>query len=79
MFMPIVVLIVLWVRVWKAHSDVYEAINSTPIEKLTEDGRIAVPLEALAYMLYVGFGQPWFAVALAYGVTADFVKASLHR
>jgi len=79
MFMPIVVLIVLWVRVWKAHSDVYEAINSTPVEKLTEDARIAVPLEALAYMLYVGFGQTWFAVALAYGVTADFFKASLHR
>ena len=79
MFMPIVVLIVLWVRVWKAHSDVYEAINSTPVEKLTEDARIAVPLEALAYMLYVGFGQTWFAVAVTYGVTADFFKASLHR
>jgi len=79
MFMPIVVLLVLWVRVWKAHSDVYEAINSTPVEKLTEDTRIAVPLSHLAYMLYVGFGQTWFAVALAYGVTADFFKASLHR
>ena len=79
MFMPIVVLFVLWVRVWKAHSDVYQAIHSTQFDKLTEDARIAVPLEALAYMLYVGFGQTWFAVFLAYGVTAEFFKASLHR
>ena len=79
MFAPVVALIVLWVRVWKAHSDVYEAVHSTSVEKLTEDARIAAPLDALAYMLYGGFVLALFAVAVAYAATDDFVKASLHR
>jgi hypothetical protein len=79
MFAPVVVLTVLWVRVWKAHSDVYEAIHFTSVEKLTEDARIAAPLDALAYMLYGGFLLALFAVCLAYASTEDFVKASLHR
>ena len=79
MFAPIVALVVLWVRVWKAHSDVYEAVHFTSVEKLTEDARIAVPLDALAYMLYRGFGLALFAVCLAYAATEDFVRASLHR
>jgi hypothetical protein len=77
--MPIVAMVVLWVRVWKAHNDVYEAMHFTSVEKLTEDARIAVPLDALAYMLYGGFSLALLAVLLAYGVTADFFKASLHR
>jgi hypothetical protein len=79
MFAPIVVLVVLWVRVWIAHSDVYQAIHFTPVEKLTEDARMAVPLDALAYMLYGGLNLALFAVAIAYAATDDFVKASLHR
>src|ERR1700688_3542905 len=79
MFAPIVVLVVLWVRVWKAHSDVYEAIHSTSVEKLTEDARIAVPLDALAYVLYGGLNLALFAVAIAYAATEDFVKALLQR
>ena len=79
MFAPIVVLVVLWVRVWRAHSDVYEAIHSTSVEKLTEDARIAVPLDALAYVLYGGLNLALFAVAIAYAATDDFVKALLQR
>ena len=79
MFAPIVALVVLWARVWKGHNDVYEAVHFTSVEKLTEDARIAVSLDALAYMLYSGFNVASFAVALAYAATEDFVKASLHR
>ncbi len=79
MFMPVVTLVVLWVRVWKAHSDVYEAIHFTSAEKITEDARIAVPLDALAYMLYGGFGLALIAVCLAYAATEDFVRASLRH
>ena len=79
MFAPIVALVVLWARVWIAHSDVYQAIHFTSVEKLTEDARIAVPLDALAYMLHSGLNLALFAVALAYAATDDFVKASLHR
>lgn len=79
MFAPVVALTVLWVRVWKAHSDVYQAIHSTSVEERTEDARIAVPLDALAYMLYGGFGLALFAVCLAYAATENFLKASLHR
>jgi hypothetical protein len=79
MFAPVAALVVLWGRVWKAHSDVYEAIHSNSVEKLSDDARIAVPLDALASMLYRSFGLAMFAVALAYAVTEDFVKASLHR
>ncbi len=83
MFAPIVLLVTLWVRMWKAHSDVYEAIRSTSTDRRTEfvdiDPKIEVPLDALAYMLYRGFGLALFAVAIAYAATDDFVKASLHR
>ena len=83
MFAPIVLLVTLWVRMWKAHSDVYEAIRSTSTDRPTEfvdiDPKIEVPLDALAYMLYRGFGLALFAVAIAYAATDDFVKASLHR
>ncbi len=79
MFLPVVVLVVLWVRVWKAHSDVYQAIHLTSVDERAKDARIAVPLDALAYMLYGGFGQALFAVGLSYGVMAHFIKASLHR
>jgi len=79
LFMPIVTLVVLWVRVWKAHSDVHEAIYSTSVEKLTEDARIAVPLDALAYMLYGGFALALSAVGLTYVTMAHFAKVSLHR
>ena len=78
LFMPIVTLVVLWVRVWKAHSDVYQAILFTPIERLTEDARIAAPLDALAYMLYGGFGLALSAVGLTYVTMAHFTRA-LHR
>jgi len=54
-------------------------LHSTSVEKLTEDARIAAPLDALAYMLYGGFVLALFAVAIAYAATDDFVKASLHR
>lgn len=79
LFMPIVTLVVLWVRVWKAHSDVHEAIHSTSVEKLTEDARIAVPLDALAYMLYGGFALALSGVGLTYVTMAHFAKVSLHR
>ncbi|SRR5258708_57380 len=83
MFAPIVLLVTLWVRMWKAHSDVYEAIRSTSTDRRTEfvdiDPKIEVPLDALAYMLYRGFGLALFAVAIAYAATDDFVKALLHR
>jgi len=79
MFAPVIALTILWVRVWKAHSDVYQAIHSTSVEKLTEDARIAVPLDALAYTLYGGLNLGLFAVCLAYAATEDFVRASLHR
>lgn|SRR5215469_1288457 len=79
LFMPIVTLVVLWVRVWKAHSDVYQAIHSTSIEGRAEDARIAVPLDALAYMLYGGFGLALAAVGLTYVTMAHFARASLHR
>jgi hypothetical protein len=79
MFAPVATLTILWVRVWRAHSDVYEAIHHTSVEERSEDARIAVPVDALAYMLYGGFGLALFAVGLAYAVTEDFVKASLHR
>jgi hypothetical protein len=79
MFAPIVALVVLWARVWKAHSDVYQAIHFTSVEERAKDARIAVPLDALAYMLYGGFGLALFAVCLAYAATEDFVRASLHR
>jgi hypothetical protein len=79
MFAPVIALTILWVRVWKAHSDVYQAIHSTSLEKLTEDARIAVPLDALAYTLYGGLNLALFAVCLAYAATEDFVRASLHR
>jgi hypothetical protein len=79
MFSPVIALTILWGRVWKAHSDVYQAIHSTSVEKLTEDARIAVPLDALAYTLYGGLNLALFAVAIAYAATEDFVKASLHR
>jgi hypothetical protein len=79
MFAPVLALAILWVRVWIAHSDVYQAIHFAPVEKLTEDARIAVPLDALAYMLYSGLNLALFAVALAYAATDDFVKASLRR
>lgn len=79
LFAPLVSLTLLWVRVWKAHSDVYQAIHSTSVEERAEDPRIAVPLDALAYMLYGGFSFALFAVLLAYAATDDFVKASLHR
>ena len=79
MFTPVVTLVVLWVRVWKAHRDVYEVIHFTSVEKLTEDDRVAVPLDALAYMLYGGFGLALIAVCLAYAATEDFVRASLRH
>lgn len=83
MFAPIVVLVTLWVRVWKAHSDVYEAIRSTSTEGRTEfvdiDPKIEVSRDALAYMLYAGFCLALSAVCLAYAATDDFVRASLHR
>ncbi len=79
MFTPVVTLVVLWVRVWKAHRDVYEVIHFTSVEKLTEDDRVAVPLDALAYMLYSGFYLALSAVCLAYAATEDFVRASLRR
>jgi hypothetical protein len=83
MFAPIVLLVTLWVRMWKAHSDVYEAIRSTSTDRRTEfvdiDPKIEVPLDALAYMLYRGFGLALFAVGIAYAATDDFVKALLHR
>ena len=77
MFTPVAALVVLWTRVWKAHSDVYHAIHFTSVEERTEDARIAVPLDALAYMLYGGFGLALFAVLLCYAATDDFVRASL--
>lgn len=79
MFAPVIVLTMLWVRVWKAHSDVHQAIHSTSVEKLTEDARIAVPLDALAYTLYGGLNLALFAAAIAYAATEDFVRASLRR
>lgn len=79
MFAPVIALVVLWGRVWKAHSDVYEAIHFTSVEERTKDAKIAVPLDALAYMLYGGFGLALFAVSLSYGVVAHFIRASLHR
>ncbi len=79
LFAPVVSMVVLWVRVWKAHGDVYQAIHFTSVEERAEDARIAVPLDALAYMLYGGFGLALFAVGLAYAATDDFVRASLHR
>ena len=79
MYTPVVCLVVFWVRVWKAHSDVYQAIHFTSVEERAKDARIAVPLDALAYMLYGGFGLALFAVILSYGVMAHFIRASLHR
>jgi hypothetical protein len=79
MFAPVVAMVVLWVRVWRAHSDVYEAVHHMTVEERSKDARIAVPLDALAYMLYAGFGLALLAVCLAYAATEDFVKASLHR
>jgi hypothetical protein len=83
MFAPIVVLVTLWVRAWKAHSDVYEAIRSTSSERRGEfvdiDPKMEVSLDALAYMLYAGLGLALSAVAIAYAATDDFLKASLHR
>jgi hypothetical protein len=79
MFAPIGVVVVLWAPVWIVHSDVYQAVSSTSVEKLAEDARIAVPLDALAYVLYGGLNLALFAVAIAYAATDDFVKASLHR
>jgi hypothetical protein len=79
LFTPIVTLIVLWGRVWKAHSDVYQAIHSTSLEGRAEDARIAIPLDALAYMLYAGFGLALSAVGLTYVTMAHFARASLHR
>jgi hypothetical protein len=79
MFMPIVTLVVLWVRVWKAHSDVYQAIHFISVEERAKDARIAVPLDALAYMLYGGFGLALSAVGLSYAIMAHFIRVSLHR
>jgi RsiW-degrading membrane proteinase PrsW (M82 family) len=83
MFAPIVLLVTLWVRMWKAHSDVYEAIRSTSTDRHAEfvdiDPKVEIPLDALAYMLYRGFGLALFAVMLAYAATDDFVRALLHR
>ena len=79
MFVPVITMVVLWVRVWKAHSDVYQAIHHTSVEERSEDARIAVPLDALAYMLYGGFGLALFAVGLSYAIMVHFIKASLHR
>ena len=79
MFTPVIAMVVLWVRVWKAHSDVYQAIHFTSVEERTENARIAVPLDALAYMLYGGFGLALFALGLSYAIMAHFIRASLHR
>ena len=83
MFAPVAALVVLWARVWKAHSDVYAAIHSMSAKERTEyadvDARTAVPFDALGSMLYRSFGLAMFAVCLAYAATDDFVRASLHR
>ena len=79
MFTPVITMVVLWVRVWKAHNDVYQAIHITSVEERTKDARIAVPLDALAYILYAGFSLALLAVILSYAIMAHFIRASLHR
>jgi hypothetical protein len=82
-FTPVIAVIVLWLRVWKAHRDVYQVVSSTSAGERNDnadtDARTMVPLDALAYMLYAGFGLALFAVGTSFLALAEFIGASLNR
>ena len=80
---PIAAVDVLWLRVWKAHHDVYQVMQSTSLGEQNQDAdnnaRILVSLNALAYMLYTGFALALFAVGLSFLAITDVIGGLLRR